>query len=102
MLKAAAAAETVFLFDFKRLPRLDTALRTMFHTCPAADTIFCNLITLFYNPAAAEGITLSENRVNIKIEIFNLTVFNHKNNTDVSCITRINIGQIRLFLKNNI
>lgn len=94
--------QTVLLPDDKRRSLLNTFLWTMFHACPAADTGFRYVISLFFYTYISQNICLPENWIYAKIKILQFRLINTENNTNFSCIPWIYISKIWLFFKNNI
>ena len=85
-----------------RFSFLDTPLGTFCTTFSTANAFFGNVITLFCYCTTTQCISVPENRVHTEIKIFHLRPVDAENDADTSCITGIDIGQIRLFLENNI
>ena len=71
-------------------------------TGSASDTGICYGISLCGNFTAADYIALSENRIYAKIEIFNSRITDFKYNPDITCVSGIDIGKIRLFGENGV
>ena len=84
-----STVQTVLLPDDKRFSFLNTFLWTMFHTCPASDTGFCYVISLFFYTDISQNIGLPENWIYAKIKIFHFRLINAENNPDFSCISRM-------------
>ena len=80
----------------------DAFLRAVPETLPASDAGIINIISFFTYLSGADGITFPKDRVDAQIEIFNDGVLNAEYNTDFPCIFRIDIGEIRLFLEDDI
>ena len=99
---AASAMETMFLLDDERLTFRNTALRAILCTGSASDTGICYGISLWGNFTAADYIALSENRIYAQIEIFNSRITDFKYNPDITCVSGIDVGKIRLFGENGV
>jgi hypothetical protein len=92
----------MFLFYKVQLIPLNAPLRADLRTDPATGTKFRNAITLLRYGAIANRIAFPENRIALKVKVFNLCVLDTENSANLSRIAGINIGKIRLFSKDNI
>lgn len=75
---AVSAMQTMLLLDLIRRSRLNAPLGAVFRTVTAADAGICDLIALFGDLPFADGIALSENRIDTEMEILDLSVSNFK------------------------
>ena len=100
MSHAASAVQAVFRLDFVGRAFCDAVLWTDRQALAAADTAVCNDITFFGNRSIAQCIAFTENRIDTQIEIFNLCVFDTKDNANFAGIVGIDVGKIGLFFKD--
>ena len=92
----------MLLIDLIWCSSLDTPLGTEFLTFTTADTGICYHIPLFPDYSISKAVCLTKYRIHAQIKIFYLTLINTEYNTYTSGITRIDICQIRLLLKDGI
>ena len=72
--------QTMFLLYLIMISWFNTPLRTVIQTSATTNTGFANLISFAGDMAATNGIVLSENRIDAKIEILNFSIRNLKHN----------------------
>ena len=84
------------------IPRLNTALWTRSRTDAAPDASICNPVSLLLFCSISNHIRFPKNRMHTKMKIFDPGVFDFKHNSNLSGVSRIDIGKIRLLPENRI
>lgn len=98
----SSAVEAVLLLDPVRFSLFNAELGTGFQAAAAADTDISDLIAFSEGADVSENVVFPENRAHTQIEVFDRSVFYFKDDADFSRISGIDVGEVGLFLKDNI
>lgn len=94
--------QAMFACNLKRLSVVYAVLRANPFAFSASNAFFGYFVALEFGFAVSDNIVFSENRIYAEIKIFDFRVLDLKNNTDISCVIRVNVGKIRLLGEDGI